>query len=83
MDPMQKNTSVTIGQYFEKFIGQQVERGRYSSVSEAIRAGLRLLEEHEIKLSALRRALQEGEESGFVEYSLSGLIEELDKENPN
>jgi len=80
---MQKNTSVTIGQYYEKFIRQQVERGRYSSVSEAIRAGLRLLEEHEIKLSALRRALQEGEESGFAEYSLSGLIEELDKENPN
>ena len=83
MDLMQKNTSVTIGQYYEKFIRQQVERGRYSSVSEAIRAGLRLLEEHEIKLSALRRALQEGEESGFAEYSLSGLIEELDKENPN
>ncbi len=80
---MQKNTSVTIGQYYEKFIRQQVERGRYSSVSEAIRAGLRLLEEHEIKLSALRRALQEGEESGFAEYSLSELIEELDKENPN
>ena len=83
MDLMQKNTSVTIGQYYEKFIRQQVERGRYSSVSEAIRAGLRLLEEHEIKLSALRRALQEGEESGFAEYSLSELIEELDKENPN
>ena len=83
MDSMQKNTSVTIGQYYEKFIGQQIEIGRFSSASEAIRAGLRLLEEREIKFYALRRALQAGEESGFAEYTLSGLIEELDKETPN
>lgn len=80
---MQKNTSVTIGQYYEKFIAQQIESGRFSSASEAIRAGLRLLEEREIKIHALRRALQEGEESGYAEYTLSGLIEELDKESPN
>lgn len=77
---MPKNTSVTIGQYYEKFIGQQIESGRFSSASEAIRAGLRLLEEREMKFLALRKALREGEESGFSEYSLSGLIESLDKE---
>ncbi len=48
--------------------------------SEAIRAGLRLLEEHEIKLAALRQALHEGENSGKAEYSLHGLLEELDEE---
>jgi antitoxin ParD1/3/4 len=47
---------------------------------EAVRDGLRLLEEREIKLNALRRALKEGEESGLVDYSLSGLIKELDNE---
>ena len=41
---------------------------------------LRFLEEREVKLNALRRALIEGEESGFVEYSLDGLFKELDKE---
>jgi antitoxin ParD1/3/4 len=78
---MQKNTSVTLGEHFEAFIARQIEGGRFASASEAIRAGLRLLEEHEMKLAALRRALQEGEDSGFTEYSLQGLLEELDKES--
>lgn len=80
---MQKNTSVTIGRYYEEFIAQNIKSGRFSSVSEAIRAGLRLLEEREIKILALRKALQEGEQSGFAEYTLSGLIEDLDQESSN
>ena len=80
---MQKNTSVTIGPHYEKFIAKQIEVGRYSSASEAIRAGLRLLEERELKLIALRQALKEGEKSGFADYSLDGLIEELDSDSPN
>jgi antitoxin ParD1/3/4 len=80
---MQKNTSVTIGPHYEKFIAKQIEVGRYSSASEAIRAGLRLLEERELKLIALRQALKEGEESGFADYTLDGLTEELDSEGPN
>jgi antitoxin ParD1/3/4 len=78
---MQKNTSVSLGPHFEKFISQQVAQGRFGSASEAIRAGLRLLEERETKLSLLRRALIEGEESGTAEYSLKGLIDELDGES--
>jgi len=53
-------------------------QNRIQSVSETVRDGLRLLEEREIKLNALRRALKEGEASGFADYSLSGLIKELD-----
>jgi antitoxin ParD1/3/4 len=79
---MQKNTSVSLGEHFETFIARQIDVGRFASASEAIRAGLRLLEEHELKLVALRRALQDGEESGFSDYSLQGLLEELDHE-PN
>lgn len=79
---MQKNTSITIGKHFEAFIAQQIEAGRYASASEAVRAGLRLLEEKEIKLNALRQALEEGENSGFAEYSLPRLIEDLDNESP-
>jgi antitoxin ParD1/3/4 len=78
---MQKNTSVTLGQHFEAFIAKQIQNGRFSSASEAVRAGLRLLEEREIKLAALRHALEEGENSGNAEYSLDELIKELDKES--
>lgn len=78
---MPKNTSVTLGPHFEKFVGQQVAAGHYGSVSEAVRAGLRLLEEKEAKLHLLRRALDEGEASGTAEYSLEELIQELDTED--
>lgn len=61
---MGKNTSVTLGEHFASFVEEQVVRGRYGSVSEVVQAGLRLLEEQERKVEALRAALIEGEESG-------------------
>jgi len=78
---MHKNTSVTLGQHFETFIDDKVQAGRCASASEVVRAGLRFLEGHETRLEALRQALQEGEDSGVADYSLSGLIDELDAES--
>jgi len=74
---MAKNTSISLGRHYETFIRRQVAGGRYGPASDVIRAGLRLLEEDEAKLAALRSALEEGERSGFVEdYSLEALLEE-------
>lgn len=61
---MVRNTSVTLGDHFSAFIETQVRSGRYGSASEVVRAGLRLLEEHEAKVRALQDALIAGEESG-------------------
>jgi antitoxin ParD1/3/4 len=61
---MAKNTSIVLGDHFETFVASQVQTGRFGSVSEVVRQGLRLLEEHEQKVAALRQALIDGEQSG-------------------
>jgi antitoxin ParD1/3/4 len=61
---MTKNTSVILGKEHDKFISAQIKKGRFASASEAMRAGLRLLEEQELKVEQLRNAIIKGEESG-------------------
>jgi antitoxin ParD1/3/4 len=63
---MSKNTSITLGSYFDQFIQSVLREGRYKNASEAIRAGLRLLEEEEQKIIALRLAIDEGVNSGIA-----------------
>jgi len=64
---MGKNTSISIGSYFEDFISSEVASGKYNSASEVVRSALRLLESEERKLRELRNALIEGENSPMVE----------------
>jgi antitoxin ParD1/3/4 len=66
---MARNTSISLGDHFAEFIDRQVDGGRYGSASDVVRAGLRLLEEREAKLEALRSALAEGEASGDFQDS--------------
>lgn len=61
---MGKNTSFTLGDHFSEFVDDRVRSGRYNTVSDVVRAGLRLLEAEEAKLETLRNALIEGEQSG-------------------
>lgn len=64
---MGKNTSVSLGNHFESFVENSISQGRFNNVSEVIRAGLRLLEEEESRLSVLKTAIQEGMDSGIAE----------------
>lgn len=64
---MSRNTSISLGNYFDQFVSSQVSAGRYKNISEVVRAGLRLLENEESKAVALKRAIQEGLNSPRVE----------------
>lgn len=63
---MTRNTSVALGGYFDQFVQNRINEGRFKNVSEVIRAGLRLLEAEENKMAVLRNAIQEGMESGIA-----------------
>jgi antitoxin ParD1/3/4 len=64
-------TSYSIGKHFEGLIQSLIESGRYSTASEVMREGLRLVEEreerHKVKLEALRAEIQKGFDSGPAE----------------
>ncbi len=64
-------TSYSIGKHFEGFIEALIASGRYSTASEVMRDGLRLIEEREerrqAKLQALRVEIQKGLDSGPAE----------------
>ena len=62
-----KTTSVALGSHFENFIQASILSGRYNNASEVVRSGLRLLEDQEQKMAALRSAIEEGMNSGIVE----------------
>lgn len=64
---MSTNTSISLDDHFSNFLSRSVASGRYRSASEVVRAGLRLLEDEEARMSALRAALVAGEESGVPE----------------
>ena len=79
-----KNTSISLGNYFDQFVSSQVSTGRYKNVSEVIRAGLRLLENEESKVIALRNAIQEGIDSGIAyDFDPQKNLEELKAKRRN
>lgn len=62
-----KNTSISLGNYFDQFVSSKVNSGRYKNVSEVVRAGLRLLEDEENKVIALQEAIKKGLDSTLIE----------------
>jgi antitoxin ParD1/3/4 len=81
---MGKNTSISLGNHFEKFIDHSLLEGRFKNASEVIRAGLRLLEEEENRLVVLKNAVQEGINSGRANnFDSNKHLEALKKKKAN
>jgi antitoxin ParD1/3/4 len=63
--------NVNLTDELDRFVTKKVSSGRYENASEVVRAALRSLEreekQYEVKLSALRRAIDEGDASGIAE----------------
>ena len=75
---MAKNTSILLGDYFDTFINQQVQSGKFSSASEVVRAALRMFEHEETKETELISQLKKGEKSGFVKnFNRNNLLKTL------
>ena len=75
---MARNTSILLGDYYEKFINEKISSGKYSSVSEVIRTALRVFEEEENKTKTLVNELKIGEKSGTVKnFDRNKNLEEL------
>ena len=75
---MAKNTSILLGDYFNKFISHQVKSGKYSSASEVVRTALRMFEHEESKKTELIKELKKGEKSGFIkDFDRTSFIKNL------
>jgi antitoxin ParD1/3/4 len=88
------SSSYSLGPHFDTFIQEQLASERYASASEVVRAGLRLLEEHEEsrqvhalmraeKLEWLKAEIQKGVDSQKVDGSVAmkGLKGRIAKRN--
>ena len=51
-------SSFSLGNHFESFVQGQLASGRYNNASEVLRDALRLMEERDVKLQALRATLR-------------------------
>lgn len=79
---MGKNTSILLGDYFEKYVNEQLRTGKFATVSEVIRAALRLMESEENKSKILVKELKAGEKSRKVKnFDRAENLKKLHAEN--
>lgn len=77
---MARNTSILLGDYFEKFINEQISSGKYNSVSEVVRTALRVFEEKENSTKSLINELKIGEKSTKIRnFDRNKNLEQLNK----
>ncbi len=75
---MQHRKTISLTAKDDAFIASQLEAGEYGNASEVVRAGLRLLEQEQLRLAALRHAISEGDAAyargEFTSYTEPGQL---------
>ena len=75
--------SADLGQQLERFVARLVEAGRYNSKSEVLREGVRLIQEREARLAALKSggakpAIGAGGTAGSGSAAIGSTVDEAD-----
>lgn len=78
---MPRTTSITIGDKLDDFVNRMIADGRYGSTSEVVRSALRLLEQKEAQMDALRSAVLAGEQSGESPLTLRDIAAQKKREH--
>jgi antitoxin ParD1/3/4 len=77
----QHRKTVALTERDDRFIADQIANGEYGNASEVVRAGLRLLEQEQLKLKALRQAIAQGDADfaagRFKSYKAGELAREM------
>lgn len=75
---MQHRKTISLTAKDDAFIAAQLDSGEYGNASEVVRAGLRLLEQEQLKLAALRQAIDVGDSAyargDFTTYTAPGQL---------
>lgn len=76
--------NVSLGQAFEDFIEAQIAQGRFQNASEVVRAGLRLLQEHELTVAErqarLAREINQAFDDIEGDASMEDVFQRLERE---
>jgi antitoxin ParD1/3/4 len=74
------NRNVNLTDELDRFVADEVEKGRYENASEVVSAALRTLarveKQHDAKLAALRAAIDEGDTSGVAQGDVFARVRE-------
>ena len=75
--PGESGMNVSVGERWQRFVDEAVSSGRYGSASEVVREGLRLVEEREARLQALRETLARSLDEGgaFSDADVAAALE--------
>jgi antitoxin ParD1/3/4 len=75
--------SISLGDHFEKFAQEQIALGRYETVSEVVRAGLRMLEDYEMTrregLKSLKAKINEAWDEPGPSLPADEVFDQLEK----